>query len=75
MIMLTRFDNSVFVVNCDIIQYVEKTPDTIITLTTGDKLIVRESAEEVIEKVIKFKRSIFQHPSILKVDDSTDVIE
>lgn len=75
MILLTRFDGSKFVLNCDVIQYVEKTPDTIITLTTGDKLIVKESAEGVIEKVVEYKRSIFHHPPILDVDESMDVIE
>lgn len=75
MIRLTRYDSTVFVVNCDIIQYVESTPDTILTLTTGDKLMVRESADEIIARVIEFKREILQHPHVLQKDSTTDIIE
>jgi flagellar protein FlbD len=75
MIRLTRYDSTVFVVNCDIIQYVESTPDTILTLTTGDKLMVRETADEVIARVIEFKREILKHPPVLQNDSTTDIIE
>jgi flagellar protein FlbD len=47
------------VLNCDLIEHVETTPDTVISLTTGQKLMVLESAEEIIERVVKFRRSIF----------------
>ena len=50
-------------VNSDLIEFVEETPDTIVTLTTGQKVIVRESVDEVIEKVIDFKKRIFNGPA------------
>ncbi|MCX7661260.1 MAG: flagellar FlbD family protein, partial [Candidatus Omnitrophica bacterium] len=53
-------DNKEILVNIDLIQYVEARPDTIITLTTGEKLIVKESPQEIISKIIEFKKKIFQ---------------
>jgi flagellar protein FlbD len=70
MIRLTRFDGSKFVVNCDIIQYIEATPDTIISLVTRDKIMVRESVEQVIEEVVNFKRRIFRGDLEWKPEDS-----
>ena len=63
MIKLTRLNNTLIVVNSDLIEFVEETPDTIVTLTTGQKVIIRESADEVIEKVISFKKRIFNGPT------------
>lgn len=59
MIKLSRFRTSggEFVVNADLIETVEATPDTVITLTTGHKLIVQESVDEVVRLVISFKRA------------------
>lgn len=63
MIKLTRLNNTLIVVNSDLIEFVEETPDTIVTLTTGQKVIVRESVDEVIEKVISFKKRIVNGPT------------
>ena len=62
MIKLTRLNKSNLIVNSELIEFVEATPDTIITLTTGQKVIVRESVDEVIDSVIEFKRRIFLGP-------------
>jgi len=59
MIQLTRLNNTVFAVNCDLIKYVEESPDTVITLVNGEKLVVRETAWQVVERVREFRRSIF----------------
>jgi flagellar protein FlbD len=58
MIKLTRLDNSNFVINCELIETIEATPDTVIATTSGKKYIVRESIDEIIEKVVKFKSKI-----------------
>ena len=58
MIKLTRLNRSPLVLNSDLIEHMEVTPDTVITLTTGQKLMVLESAEEVVARVIEFRRSI-----------------
>ena len=59
MIKITRFNGEEFVVNCDMIETVEETPDTVITLTNGHKFLAREDADEIIEKVVKFKKLIY----------------
>ncbi len=58
MIQLTRLNNSRLAVNCDLIKYVEQSPDTVITLLNGEKLVVRETTEQVIERVRDFRRSV-----------------
>jgi flagellar protein FlbD len=58
MIHLTRLNHTAVVLNCDLIEHVDTTPDTVISLTTGQKLIVLESAEEIIERVVRFRRLI-----------------
>lgn len=58
MIRLTRINHVPFVLNSDLIEHVEVTPDTMIALTSGQKFMVLESADEVIAKVIEFRRTI-----------------
>ena len=63
MILVTRLNHTPIVVNPDLIVFIEETPDTILTLSNGDKIVVQEKVGEVIKKVIEFRRSIF-NPSI-----------
>jgi flagellar protein FlbD len=60
MIQLTRLNNHSLTVNSDLIKYVEEAPDTVITLVTGEKIIVREKAAEILERVLQFRRSVLQ---------------
>ena len=60
MIKLTRLSRESLVLNSDLIEHVEANPDTVITLTTGQKLRVSESADEVIQRVIECRRAIYQ---------------
>jgi len=60
MIHLTRLNNHPLVVNSDLIKFVEQAPDTVITLVSGEKIVVRESAEEVLDLVVQFRRSVLQ---------------
>jgi flagellar protein FlbD len=62
MIRLTRINHVPLVLNSDLIEHVEITPDTVIAMTSGQKFIVLESADEVIEKVIDFRRTIAERP-------------
>ena len=59
MIELTKLNDIKFTVNADIIEFVEETPDTVVSLTTGKKIIVKESRQEVTELVISYKRAIY----------------
>ena len=56
MLRLTRLDGRVIVINSDLIEFVESTPDTLISLTTGKKIMVRETDEQIIYKVAAFRR-------------------
>jgi flagellar protein FlbD len=64
MIRLTRLNNQALTVNSDLIKFVEQSPDTLITLVTGEKIVVRESVEEVLARVIEFRRSVLQGSSL-----------
>lgn len=57
MIKVTRLNGQLIVLNADLIEFVEEIPDTIISLTTGKKIMVQENAEQIIERVIVFKRN------------------
>lgn len=59
MIRLTRLNRVPMVLNSDLIEHIDVTPDTVITLTTGQILRVRETAEEVIRRIIEFRRQVF----------------
>ena len=56
MIKVTRLNETELVINTDLIEFMESIPDTIISLTTGKKIMVKETIDEVIEKVKDFKR-------------------
>ncbi len=57
MIQLTRLNHIPLVLNSDLIEHIEMTPDTVITLTSGQKIMVLEHADEVVERVVAFRRS------------------
>jgi flagellar protein FlbD len=59
MVELTRLNNKKIYINSDLIEFIEQTPDTVITLISGNKIVVAESIEEVVEKVVQYKRRIF----------------
>lgn len=67
MIRVTRLNGNAVILNADWIQSVEATPDTMITLTTGLKLMVLEREEEVVEAFKQYKRDVRDSfPSLIK---------
>ena len=58
MIKLTKFNGDEFVVNAELIRFVESRPDTYVTLTGNDRLLVRESVEEVVRRSIAYSQAI-----------------
>ncbi len=58
MIRLTRLNLAPMVLNSDLIEHIDVTPDTVITLTTGQILRVRESSDEVVERIVEFRRRV-----------------
>jgi flagellar protein FlbD len=62
MIKLTQLNGEGFVLNAELIRYVEHKPDTIITLTSGERLIVHESVDEVMDRAVRYQQSKFLIP-------------
>ncbi len=58
MILLTRLNDRTVVVNAELIKLIEATPDTLITLTNGDHLMVKEGVQDVVDKAIEYGRLI-----------------
>ena len=58
MIKVTRLSGDEIVVNSDLIEFVEATPDTLITLTTGKKLMVREPVDTVVERTVQYRHRV-----------------
>jgi len=72
MIQLTRLNSSRLAINSDLIKFVEAAPDTVLTLVSGEKVVVREAVDEVIARVREFRRSILcaAHAAIRLSGDS-----
>ncbi|QDU88226.1 Flagellar protein (FlbD) [Pirellulimonas nuda] len=56
MIRLTRLDGEPFVLNAELIKYVESRPDTFVTLTTGDRLVVQQTPDEVVRRAVEYQQ-------------------
>lgn len=59
MLKLTKLSSQSFILNIDLIETIEQTPDTVITMTTGNKYVVKESPDEIMHQVLQFKRQIY----------------
>jgi len=70
MIYVTRLNHTQMLLNSDLIEQIEITPDTVISLTTGQKIMVLESCDELMERVVNFRQSIAAGPYILHSDGS-----
>ncbi len=58
MIRVTHLNGKPFVVNAELVKYIEETPDTVITMRDGERIVVRERAEEVVSRAIDYGRSV-----------------
>lgn len=58
MVKVTRLDGREMVVNAELIRFVEATPDTIVSLTSGEKIVVREGVDEIIRRCIEYGRAL-----------------
>lgn len=71
MISVTRLDGREFTLNADLIESIESNPDTFIRLVNGDSFIVLESRGELVERIIAYRRQIFQCAISLSPEDAT----
>jgi flagellar protein FlbD len=60
MIRLTRLNHKPLIINSDLIEHIETTPDTVLSLTSGQTFVVRETAEEVVERIVGYRRALMQ---------------
>jgi flagellar protein FlbD len=58
MIRLTRLNSHALTINSDLIKFIENAPDTVITLTTGEKIVVLEGTDDVLRRIIAFRRAV-----------------
>lgn len=70
MIPLIRLDGSEVVINAELIATVEKTPDTMLTLTTGHHILVKETVDEVVARVIQYRQKIHAGPTVISSEES-----
>lgn len=61
MIEVTRLNGQSLVINAELIECVESTPDTVVSLNTGRKIVVREGVDEVVRRVIEYRRRVLRH--------------
>lgn len=67
MIKVTRLNNSELWVNAEMIEFVEATPDTVISLVSHAKIVVKEPPQVIVEAVVEYRRRInCQHPQIIE---------
>ena len=70
MVRVTRLNGAEIVVNAGVIEALEATPDTVVRLLNGRRLAVRETVDEVIEKVIAYQREVYQPPPQARAKDA-----
>lgn len=66
MIKLTRMNGEEFVLNAELIQYVESRPDTFVTLTTSERFIVKEPVDEIVKRTLDYARSVRLAPGLAR---------
>jgi flagellar protein FlbD len=66
MIKLTRLDGQPFILNADLIRYVEQRPDTFVTLVSGERIVVNESMQQVVELAIEYQQRKAMLPSLMR---------
>jgi flagellar protein FlbD len=64
MIQLTRLNHDEITINSDHIECIERMPDTLVKLTNGESFMVLESVEEIVQRVVDFRRRVFMHQSL-----------
>ena len=66
MVRLTRLNHIPLVLNSDLIEHIESTPDTVITLTNGQKFVVLETSDQIIERIVAYRRSVSNPASLIQ---------
>lgn len=64
MIAVTRLDGAPMLLNAEVVEWIEQTPDTLVGLLNGERFLVRESPEELVRRIVAFKRSLAAGPAL-----------
>jgi flagellar protein FlbD len=64
MIAVTRLDGASILLNADVVEWIEQTPDTLIGLLNGERVLVRESPDELVRRIVAFKQSVIAGPAV-----------
>ena len=73
MIRLTQLHGEPFILNAELIRYIESRPDTFITLTTGERIVVREPMDDVMDRAVRYQQSKFLIPPPNRVESLAQV--
>ena len=69
MVSVTRLDGSAIMLNVDLMVTIERTPDTLVWLTTGDRIFLRETPEEIVERITRYKQTVVGAAALAMVGD------
>ena len=69
MVSVTRLDGSVIMLNVDLMVTIERTPDTLVWLTTGDRIFLRETPEEIVERITRYKQTVVGAATLAMVEN------
>jgi flagellar protein FlbD len=70
MIRLSRLNGKDFVLNSDLVKTIEETPDTLVTLVNGEKMMVRETVQVMLDRIIAFRKETYGRLSVLRDEDA-----
>jgi flagellar protein FlbD len=75
MIKVSRINGKEFVVNADLVETLEATPDTVVTLTTGKKLMVKDTVDEMIKKIVDYKKEVHAGVTVIRKKEADEAKE
>jgi flagellar protein FlbD len=64
MIAVTRLDGAPILLNADVVEWIEQTPDTLVGLLNGERVLVRESPDELVRRIVAFKQLVMAGPAV-----------
>jgi flagellar protein FlbD len=74
MIRITRLNHTPMILNSDLIEHIEMTPDTVIALTSGQKYMVLETTDEIIERVVSFRQSLVRNQPVQSTSGASQAV-
>ena len=66
MIVVKKVNQQEIIVNCELIETIEFTPDAVMSLTTGEKIVVDETKEDLLRKILEYKRAVHHRQEVLE---------